>query len=821
MSGRQAMRLLGTWLLFLALSGLACAEMGTGELTFSLQTPLRTENTPFSFELRLSSDAIHGPHGDLTFHEGRAAFSLRRGDLLRATNLPAGLSYRLVALDEEDYVPRYYDAGGHGLSAPRGRVPSGSAGLVIAEVYTGALEATLQLDLTGLVPSDARLIGLSDSDAKGRSLSLRREEGKVVTESLRLRGTRHRAYQDAGLRHYAYEVPTLSGETLTLTIDATLEPGASVAAYDDALSLHVAMMRGDEPLALDSWQGKGGASLSLAEAAGALASRAELALTGEVMLLGRRMAPEEFCFAVLEDGERVASATNAADGSLRFTPIAYGAGDEGEHVYAVRQIPGTLGDLFYDDREYALGVQVSRDDGQMRAALGGITLDGRSVPTLHFENKYALTDFKVYNLWQGGNEGEIELILYADGEKLRSQPEVRREGATYLFADLPMFDASGRKIVYSARERYVDQYLAMYVNTGEYAERTRMLYHGGTVINRKVFDFPFRVVYHGLSGQEAPPVHFTLYDGDALLYDEKQPERDGYGRLVYRHLPVKRSGRKADYLVRACPMEGYLLSYENRGEYAAQRDGLRAEGTVHVRRVPRTGERPNPWGGGLVLCLLGLILCAGIALWDHGAMGGIKKAPVKGLDALADADQQIDRGVVDEHRADHAGGHRDRAEGMQKNVEAKDDRDDREQRRQRPTPVAQLPPCIGAREIHRAADHDQKARGGGEDARERAVAGEDQKAGQEAGDGHDQADREAVAHQILAQHKAEDADGHQRAAQELCRAADHQPGTAQEHQAQQDHQKRRQDAVAKGRAIHKQNLRFSNHSSAASAARCP
>ena len=248
-----------------------------------------------------------------------------------------------------------------------------------------------------------------------------------------------------------------------------------------------------------------------------------LQVKGELMLLGREQKQGEFLFDILENGAVVGTARNEKDGSLTFSQIRYLPEDEGAHVYTVRQRSGEKADITYDEREYALGVMVKKEDGGMTASVTGLTRDGKPASSLRFENKYALTDFTVYNLWQGGNEGQIELWLYANGEKLKKQPEYAVDGAKYIYANLPMFAEDGSRIVYSAREIYVDDYMAMYVNTGEYAARTKMLYNGGTVINRRVLDFAFRMMYAGMNGRPEPKVQFTLYCNGKPYYMATQP----------------------------------------------------------------------------------------------------------------------------------------------------------------------------------------------------------------------------------------------------------------------------------------------------------
>ena len=94
-------------------------------------------------------------------------------------------------------------------------------------------------------------------------------------------------------------------------------------------------------------------------------------------------------------------------------------------------------------------------------------------------------DFEITSVWQGGYEGVLSLTLYADGKKMNPQPEYEIvDGDRYVYYGLPRCSSSGREIVYSARERYFEGYIAMYVNKRPHYSDTRRVYDNGIIINR-------------------------------------------------------------------------------------------------------------------------------------------------------------------------------------------------------------------------------------------------------------------------------------------------------------------------------------------------
>ncbi len=583
-----------------------------GTLMFSLLTPYRDDDRAFEFEVRLD-EPVSGEYGDLRFIEGKAAFTLSQGESVLSPGLPAGAAYTLRSFRSGGYTARYCSPDGYAVASPRGRIRQDeTTGLVIAEVYTGAAEAAvLNVDLTELLPdSAAPLQGEEDSEAEGRALQLRRQRGRVLAGPLTVGASAFCEYGEKAKKTYRFSMPSAEGKEETLTAEVWMLPGSSMKAEDDVFCMNVSVEDGGEEVASASEQGSGSFLVRFARdgeemRAAASSGGTELRLNGEVMLTGRGMKEGEFAFTVWDDGEIVARAENAGDGTLRFSPILFTPEDAGEHTLRVRQEEGENRDVTYDASEIEAEVFVGDAEGRAEARVTGLSKGGEAIGAIRFENRYALTDFKVYNLWQGGNEGQIELVLYANGERLKKQPEYAVDGATYTYYDLPVYDENGNRIVYSARELYVDDYMAVYVNTGEYASRTHMLYNGGTVINRKVKDFTFSVQIGG--GGKRPDLTFTLYCNGRPYYTETQPERDEYGRYVYRHLPVKVRGEPAVYTVVVNEMPGVAVVYEG-ADPAGGAVGAAEGGRIRVWCAPATGDGQCAPLWPLLLCTAGLLI---------------------------------------------------------------------------------------------------------------------------------------------------------------------------------------------------------------------
>ena len=89
-------------------------------------------------------------------------------------------------------------------------------------------------------------------------------------------------------------------------------------------------------------------------------------------LAGRDLHEGEFSFELLEGDDLVATATNAADGTVTFPELTYNA--PGEHSYTVREVTGDAAGVSYDTTAYAVSVKVSDNgDGTLSVTASGDT----------------------------------------------------------------------------------------------------------------------------------------------------------------------------------------------------------------------------------------------------------------------------------------------------------------------------------------------------------------------------------------------------------------------------------------------------------------
>ena len=233
-------------------------------------------------------------------------------------------------------------------------------------------------------------------------------------------------------------------------------------------------------------------------------------------------------------------------------------------------------------------------------AEGFIGADGSEVV---FTNYLIDTNFTVYKQWEGTDNGPITLHLYADEEEVDVQPE--RTGNIYTFHHLPKYAADGHEILYSAKEEYMDGYMTMYVNKGKYADRSKAVYSGGTVINREYVNFFIHKEWIGVPQDQRPEIRFQLYQNGVPI-EWRQPEKLSNGTYIWRNLPKMKNGEEAVYSAKEMALPGFETKYSN--PHSGVNDMALNGGTVTNYKVPKTGDPVNV----PLLWLLVLISFAGL-----------------------------------------------------------------------------------------------------------------------------------------------------------------------------------------------------------------
>ncbi len=255
---------------------------------------------------------------------------------------------------------------------------------------------------------------------------------------------------------------------------------------------------------------------------------------------------------------------------------------DGESAVISNTLPGTQYKV-EEVENIAYTVKTNGQDGN--AAEGTLPEEGAAVA---FENTRKTTSLSVTKVWEGGYGGTIELVLYANGEKLESQPVYSNDGDTYSYANLPMYSDDGTPLTYAVKEKYMDGFMTIYVNEGEHESESNMVYDGGTIINRAATSIRVRKIWNGIpDGQPKPAITLHLYCNGTLM-NKGTPTPDDDGWYEFKNLPVVYEGEQAVYTVVEVPMDGFTVTYltPDMQEAPHAANGY----TIVNTRVPDTGD---------------------------------------------------------------------------------------------------------------------------------------------------------------------------------------------------------------------------------------
>nr|MBR4280555.1 Cna B-type domain-containing protein [Clostridia bacterium] len=221
---------------------------------------------------------------------------------------------------------------------------------------------------------------------------------------------------------------------------------------------------------------------------------------------------------------------------------------------------------------------------------------------LEFINTVEVTTFSVTKIWEGPDQGEIRLTLYADGKQMTPQPEVTREGDRYTYYELPKYNEEGEEIVYSAKEQGIEGYIRIYKNVEPYADVTKYVHDGGTIINReeKKASFKIHKLWSGLEeNEEIPEITLILYCNGEVV-DVPTPKPDSKGWYEYYNLPANVNGVPAVYTVVEEAIPGFTVTYKAANSEIVE-EGVNG-GEIINTKVPQTGDNASL---GLWLALMG------------------------------------------------------------------------------------------------------------------------------------------------------------------------------------------------------------------------
>ena len=281
------------------------------------------------------------------------------------------------------------------------------------------------------------------------------------------------------------------------------------------------------------------------------AGATSVTLGAKKVLEGKNLEAGKYSFELKkEDGSVVETVTNAADGTVTFSPISYDESQVGTHKYTISEVAGSEAGITYDKTVQEVEVTVEKVSATELKATAS-----KEAKDLVFTNKYtpAKTSVSVTKKWDdkdnqdGKRPSSVTVKLLADGQDTGKTLELNAaNGWTGSFTDLDA-DKGGTPIQYTVVEVTVPSYTSEV--TGDAAS-------GFTITNSyspETVDVKATKNWEDANNQDGKrPTKITinlLADGQKVDSKEVQAAADGTWTATFEKLAKYKAGKEIKYTV--------------------------------------------------------------------------------------------------------------------------------------------------------------------------------------------------------------------------------------------------------------------------------
>ena len=281
------------------------------------------------------------------------------------------------------------------------------------------------------------------------------------------------------------------------------------------------------------------------------AGATSVTLGAKKVLEGKDLEAGKYSFELKkEDGTVVETVTNAADGTVTFSPISYDESQVGTHKYTISEVAGTETGITYDKTVQEVEVTVEKVSATELKATAS-----KEANDLVFTNKYtpAKTEVPVKKVWKDANNQDgkrptsVTVKLLADGQDTGKTLELNAANNwAGSFTNLDA-DKGGTPIKYTVVEVTVTGYTSDV--TGDAAS-------GFTITNSyspETVDVKATKNWEDANNQDGKrPTKITinlLADGQKVDSKEVQAATDGTWTVEFTKLAKYKAGKEIKYTV--------------------------------------------------------------------------------------------------------------------------------------------------------------------------------------------------------------------------------------------------------------------------------
>ncbi|WP_247917722.1 Cna B-type domain-containing protein [Streptococcus oralis] len=394
---------------------------------------------------------------------------------------------------------------------------------------TSKAKASLEVTkkLTGReLKADEFEFTLTDQDGNVKETVKNDKDGNVKFSELE--------FDKAGT--YTYKIAEKAGTATGIQYD-TKTITATVTVADNGKGVLEATVAYDDEKAFENTYTPAGAT--------------SVTLGAKKVLEGKDLEAGKYSFELKkEDGSVVETVTNAADGTVTFSPISYDESQVGTHKYTISEVAGSETGITYDKTVQEVEVTVEKVSATELKATAS-----KEAKDLVFTNKYtpAKTQVSVKKAWDdkdnqdGKRPSSVTVKLLADGQDTGKTLELNAaNGWTGSFTDLDA-DKGGTPIQYTVVEVTVPGYTSKV--TGDAAS-------GFTITNSyspETVDIKATKNWDDANNQDGKrPTKITinlLADGQKVDSKEVQAATDGTWTVEFTKLAKYKAGKEIKYTV--------------------------------------------------------------------------------------------------------------------------------------------------------------------------------------------------------------------------------------------------------------------------------
>lgn len=335
---------------------------------------------------------------------------------------------------------------------------------------------------------------------------------------------------------FTYKIAEKAGTATGITYDAKTIT-ATVTVADNGKGVLEATVAYDDEKAFENTYTPAGAT--------------SVTLEAKKVLEGKDLEAGKYSFELKKaDGTVVETVTNAADGTVSFSPISYDENQVGTHKYTISEVAGTETGITYDKTVQEVEVTVEKVSATELKATAS-----KEANDLVFTNKYtpAKTEVPVKKVWKDANNQDgkrptsVTVKLLADGQDTGKTLELNAANNwAGSFTNLDA-DKGGTPIKYTVVEVTVTGYTSDV--TGDAAS-------GFTITNSyspETVDVKATKNWDDANNQDGKrPTKITinlLADGQKVDSKEVQAAADGTWTVEFTKLAKYKDGKEIKYTV--------------------------------------------------------------------------------------------------------------------------------------------------------------------------------------------------------------------------------------------------------------------------------